>query len=500
MGSSQQISKQSLFYGGKLQNATSGRTFQTINPATASPLADVDIASPSDLEAAIRAAKTAFPVWSKTSPVERSKILLRAANLLRERNDEIAKVETLDTGKAYSETSTVDVVTGADVLEYFAHYVASGGLNGESIPLREDAWAFTKKEPLGVCAGIGAWNYPIQIALWKSAPCLAAGNTMVYKPSEYTPLHGLTLAQIYKEAGLPDGVFNVVHGAGEVGAYLSQHPDIAKVSFTGQVSTGMKVAGSAAGTMKYVTMELGGKSPLIILPDADISYAVDAAMMANFYSTGQVCTNGTRVFVPAAMKSAFERQLLEKMQYVRLGPLMDMKVNMGPLSSKPHLEKVKSYIRHGIEQDKAKLLYGGLETPKLPKELQNGYWITPTVFTDCTDDMKIVQEEIFGPVMSILYYDTVPEAVSRANNTNLGLAAGVVGTNISEANKVAAQLEAGITWVNTWGESPAEMPVGGWKHSGVGVENGHRGIEAWVRNKSTLIENGGSVGSVFSKL
>lgn len=323
---------------------------------------------------------------------------------------------------------------------------------------------------------------------------------MVYKPSEFTPLHGQILAQIYTEAGLPAGVFNIINGAGEVGAYLTSHPSVAKVSFTGQVSTGKKVAGSAAGGMKYVTMELGGKSPVIILPDADLENAVDGAMMANFFSTGQVCTNGTRVFVPEKTKEAFEQRLLEKMQYIRIGDLMDPTTNFGPLVSKVHYEKVLRYIRHGIDVDGAKLIYGGPRKPTVPTGLENGYWVKPTVLTDCTDSMKIVQEEIFGPVMSILTYSTIDEAVERANATPLGLAAGVFTTNLNQAHKVIARLEAGITWVNTWGESPAEMSVGGWKQSGVGVENGRRGIEAWVRNKSTLIDMSGSVPTVFSKL
>lgn len=337
-------------------------------------------------------------------------------------------------------------------------------------------------------------------ALWKSAPCLAAGNTMVYKPSEFTPLHGQTLAEIYTEAGLPPGVFNVVNGAGEVGAYLTSHPSIAKVSFTGQVSTGKKVAGTAAGHMKYVTMELGGKSPLVILPDADVDSAVDGAMMANFFSTGQVCTNGTRVFIPKSMQAAFEKRLVEKISYVRAGPVFDEKTNFGPLVSKVHYDKVTSYIKHGIEVDRARLLCGGLEKPKLPQDLQQGFWVQPTVFTDCTDNMRIVREEIFGPVMSILTYDTIEEAVKRANATELGLAAGVFTKDINLAHKIIDQLEAGITWINSWGESPAEMAVGGWKQSGVGVENGHKGIEAWVRNKSTLVDMSGAVATVFAKL
>lgn len=323
---------------------------------------------------------------------------------------------------------------------------------------------------------------------------------MIYKPSEFTPLHAQTLAEILLEAGLPAGAFNVVYGAGDVGSYLSTHPSIAKVSFTGQVSTGLKVAGAAAGNMKYVTMELGGKSPLIILADTEVETAVDGAMMANFYSTGQVCTNGTRVFVPRSMKSAFEKRLLEKMQYIRPGPLFDDKTNFGPLSSAVHYEKVTSYIRHGIETDKATLLYGGADKPQVPKDLENGYWVKPTVFTDCTDSMRIVREEVFGPVMSVLYYDTPEEAVRRANNTEYGLAAGVFTKDINMAHRIIDQLQAGITWVNTWGDSPSEMSVGGWKKSGLGVENGRQGIEAWVTNKSTYIDMNEGMATVFAKL
>ncbi|MCJ1306623.1 hypothetical protein MMC25_000266 [Agyrium rufum] len=487
-----------LYYDGKTQHARSAKTFTTVSPSTATPLAEVQAASPSDVDAAIASARSAFPLWSKTSALGRARILQRAVALLRERNDEIAKVETDDTGKPFSETSAVDVVTGADVLEYYANLVAGGGLNGETIQLREDAWVYTKKDALGVCAGIGAWNYPIQIALWKSAPCLAAGNTMVYKPSEFTPLHGQVLAEIYTEAGVPPGVFNVVNGAGDVGAYLVSHPDIAKVSFTGQVSTGKKVASSAAGGMKYFTGELGGKSPLLILPDADVKEAVNGAFMANFYSTGQVCTNGTRVFIPKSMKKDFEALALEGIKHIRPGDLMDPKTNFGPLVSEVHYDKVVAYIKHGIENDKARILTGGTEKPEsIPSALKQGYWVQPTIFTDCNDSMKIVQEEIFGPVMCILTYDSIDEAVDRANDTVMGLAAGVFTRDLNMAHKVIARLDAGITWVNTWGESPTEMSVGGWKQSGVGVENGKKGLEAWVRNKSTLVDMGGKVASVF---
>ena len=324
---------------------------------------------------------------------------------------------------------------------------------------------------------------------------------MVYKPSEVTPLHGQILAQVYAEAGLPAGVFNVVHGAGDVGGMLTSHPGIAKVSFTGQVSTGQKVAASAAGGMKYVTMELGGKSPLIILPDADIDSAVDGAMMANFFSTGQVCTNGTRVFVHSSMKAAFEKSLLEKMDRIRALEPMDPNSNFGPLVSEAHYKKVLSYMHHGISTDKAKLLFGGPSKPdNVPAGYEKGFWVRPTIFTDCNDAMKIVTEEIFGPVLCILSYENVGEAITRANKTNMGLAAGVFGKDLNQCHEVIRRLEAGITWINTWGESPAEMSVGGWKMSGVGVENGRRGLDAWVRERSTLVEGSGVVGTVFSKL
>ncbi|KXS94793.1 hypothetical protein AC578_2514 [Pseudocercospora eumusae] len=493
--------QQTLYYGGKRQ--TSSDTFQSIDPSTGQPIADICKADKAAIDAAVKSAKNAFSKWSAMPPLERSRILLRAVALLRERNDELATIETHDTGKAYSETSVVDVVTGADVLEYYANLIASGGLNGETTQLRPDAWIYTTKAPLGVCAGIGAWNYPIQIALWKSAPCLAAGNCMVYKPSEFTPLHALKLAEIYTEAGVPAGVFNVVQGAGDVGAMLTSHPDIQKVSFTGQVSTGMKVAGSAASAMKYVTMELGGKSPCIILPDADIEDAVNGAMMANFFSTGQVCTNGTRVFIPHSLKPEFERILLEKMPNIRPGDLFNASTNFGPLVSKVHHEKVLKYIKHGIEVDNAKLIHGGLGKP--PGTPSEGFWVKPTVFTDCTDDMLIAIDEIFGPVMAILPYDDqapnwIDSLVDRANNTKMGLAAGIFSKDIDHAHKILARVDAGITWVNTWGESPAEMPVGGWKLSGLGVENGRRGLENWVQNKSTLVEMCGKVPTAFPKL
>ncbi|GAA5017013.1 betaine-aldehyde dehydrogenase [Acinetobacter puyangensis] len=475
-----------LYIHGQYTPASSGISFESINPANGQVIANIQQASQQDIEKAVHSAKQGQKVWAAMTAMERSRILRRAVDILRERNDELAQLETLDTGKAYSETSTVDIVTGADVLEYYAGLATA--IQGEQVPLRDSSFFYTRREPLGVVAGIGAWNYPIQIALWKSAPALAAGNAMIFKPSEVTPLTAFKLAEIYTEAGLPNGVFNVVQGAGrDIGQWLTEHPGIEKISFTGGVETGKKVMASAAGsTLKEVTMELGGKSPLIICDDADLNKAADIAVMANFFSSGQVCTNGTRVFVPKALLADFEAAVVERVQRVRMGDPMDNQTNFGPLTSFPHMEKVLSYINSGKQQG-AKLLIGG---ERATGELAQGAYVQPTVFTDCSDDMRIVQEEIFGPVMSILSYETEEEVIRRANNTPFGLAAGVVTPDINKAHRIIHQIEAGICWINTWGESPAEMPVGGYKQSGVGRENGISTLAHYTRVKSIQVELG----------
>ncbi|MFC3608523.1 betaine-aldehyde dehydrogenase [Stutzerimonas tarimensis] len=484
--------EQQLYIGGRYVTGH-GTAFEAVNPATGEVLAKVQGASPEDVDAAVVAAAAGQKVWAAMTAMQRSRILRRAVDILRERNDELARLETLDTGKPLSETLAVDIVTGADVLEYYAGLIPA--LEGQQIPLRESSFVYTRREPLGVVAGIGAWNYPIQIALWKSAPALAAGNAMIFKPSEVTPLSALKLAEIYSEAGLPDGVFSVLNGlGGEVGQMLTEHPGIAKVSFTGGTVTGKKVMASAsASTLKEVTMELGGKSPLIILDDADLHRAADIAMSANFFSSGQVCTNGTRVFVPRDLQARFEALVLERVKRIRLGDPLDESTNFGPLSSFAHRDRVMGYIASGREQG-ARLLIGG----NAPGEgdFARGAWVAPTVFSNCRDDMRIVQEEIFGPVMSILVYDTEEEAIRRANATDYGLAAGVVTRDLTRAHRVIHQLEAGICWINTWGESAAEMPVGGYKQSGVGRENGLTTLEHYTRIKSVQVELG-AFGAVF---
>ncbi|WP_186184534.1 betaine-aldehyde dehydrogenase [Burkholderia gladioli] len=477
---------QKLYIGGAYVDATSGVTFDSFDPATGEHLATIQQAGEADVQRAVDSAREGQRVWAAMTSMQRSRILRRAVELLRERNDELAELEMRDTGKPIAETLAVDIVTGADVIEYYAGLATA--IEGLQIPLREESFVYTRREPLGVCAGIGAWNYPIQIACWKTAPALAAGNAMIFKPSEVTPLSALKLAEIYTEAGVPAGVFNVVQGNGAVGAMLTAHPGIAKVSFTGGVETGKKVMSLAgASSLKEVTMELGGKSPLIVFADADLERAADIAVTANFFSAGQVCTNGTRVFVDRAVKDAFIASVLERVARIRVGKPSDAATNFGPLVSPAQLDKVLGFIE-SAKAEGAKLLAGGERLTQ--GHFANGQYVAPTVFAECRDEMRVVREEIFGPVMSILDFATEEEAIERANATDYGLAAGVVTENLSRAHRAIHRLEAGICWINTWGESPAEMPVGGYKQSGVGRENGITTLEHYTRIKSVQVELG----------
>ncbi|OEE44575.1 betaine-aldehyde dehydrogenase [Vibrio anguillarum] len=476
---------QSLYINGTLRSATSGERFDTYNPATGEVIARLQHASANDVEQAITSAKQGFAIWSRMTATERSRILLKAVKILRERNDELAVLEVLDTGKPIQEANCVDIATGADVIEYFANLAPS--LQGEQQPINEHQFFYTRREPLGICAGIGAWNYPIQIAMWKSAPALAAGNVMIFKPSEETPLSALKLAEIFSEAGVPDGVFNVVQGDYRVGQMLTAHPDIAKVSFTGESGTGKAVMADSARSLKSVTMELGGKSPLIIFDDAKLDQAVSAAMVANFYTQGEVCTHGTRVFVHNSLYDAFVAQLKLRTEQLVIGDPMDINTQIGALISKPHLNKVLTAIEQA-KASQATLLTGGYQVTD--NGLDKGNFVAPTVFIYCTDDMPHVQQEIFGPVMSVLKFSDEDEVIARANGTQYGLAAGVFTQNLSRAHRVIHQLQAGICWINTWGDSPAEMPVGGYKHSGIGRENGIETLKHYTQTKSILVELG----------
>ncbi|MEC7595843.1 MAG: aldehyde dehydrogenase family protein, partial [Pseudomonadota bacterium] len=322
--------------------SSSGETFNSINPANGEVIATVDQANEDDVEKAILSAEKGFSIWSQMSAFARGRILLKAVNILRERNDELAELEVLDCGKPIQEANCVDIHTGADVIEYYAGLAPA--LQGSQQDLNADTFFISKREPLGVCAGIGAWNYPIQIACWKSAACLAAGNSMVFKPSEETPLSVLKLAEIYTEAGMPPGVFNVVQGDYRVGKYLTRHPRIAKVSFTGESGTGKKVMSDASGSLKEITLELGGKSPLIIFNDANLDNAVSGALLANFFTQGEICTNGTRVFVQSKIYDKFLEVACERSKKIKIGNPSDIETQMGALISEQHLEKVMSYI------------------------------------------------------------------------------------------------------------------------------------------------------------
>lgn len=446
-------------------------------PYTGAVIADLHEATADQVAQAAAAAAAAQPAWAALAPADRGRILSRAAAIIRDRNQELSELETLDTGKPLQETLVADWASGADALDYFGGLAAT--VTGEHIPLGRD-FVYTRREALGVCAGIGAWNYPSQIACWKAAPALAMGNAMVFKPSEITPLGALKLAEILKQAGLPDGVFNVVQGRGAVGAALVTDPRVAKVSLTGSVPTGRKVYAAAAEGLRHVTMELGGKSPLIVFDDASIEDAVGAAMLANFYSSGQICSNGTRVFVQRGVMDRFLDRLAARAATVRMGDPMDPETQHGPIISDDQLHKIRGYIATA-QAEGARLVCGGAG---------QGRFIPPTVFADVRDDMTIAREEIFGPVMSVLPFDDEAEVITRANATEFGLASGVFTADLTRAHRVAAAMQAGTCWINAYNLTPVQASFGGAKLSGVGRENGRAAIEYYSQIKTVYVGMG----------
>ena len=472
------------YIGGRYLAARGGQAFENTNPATGELISRVEIALEPEVDAALRSAQEGLIRWSAMSGAERGRILNKAARILRDRNRELAEIEVRDTGKPIQEAEAVDVVSGADCIEYFAG--VAGSLRGEQIALN-NAFVYTRREPLGVCVGIGSWNYPIQIACWKSAPALACGNAMIFKTSEMTPTTSAKLAEIYSEAGVPDGVFNVLHGDARTGSLLTTDPRVAKISLTGSVGTGKKILAAAAASLKRTTMELSGKSALVVFQDADLRQAVSAALLGNFYTQGEICTNCTRVFVHDDIYDSFVDMVVERTKKLRIGDPLAPETQIGALISGPHMERVLGFIAAG-QAEGARLCYGGERVDAAP--LDRGNFVRPAVFSECTDDMSIVREEIFGPVMSVLRFRDEDDVITRANATRFGLAAGVFTRDLARAHRVAARLEAGICWINNYNVTPVEMPFGGIKESGFGHENGQAAIEHYTQLKSVYVELG----------
>ncbi|MEQ2292508.1 Aldehyde dehydrogenase 9 member A1-B [Ameca splendens] len=480
------------FWAGQRRISQENRKENVYEPATGRVLCHLEQCGEEEVGQAVTAAKSAFGPWSKMSGMERARIMIEAAYLIENRREEIAEMEVVNNGKSITE-ARLDVDSARLCIEYYAGLART--LAGQHVQLSGGSFAYTRREPLGVCVGIGAWNYPFQIAAWKSAPALACGNSMVFKPSPVTPVTAVLLAEIYAKAGAPEGLFNVVQGGQETGSLLCHHPDVAKVSFTGSVPTGQKIMEMASKGIKPVTLELGGKSPLIIFKDSDLENAVRGALMANFLSQGQVCSNGTRVYVQKDILPEFVEEVVKRTHAITIGDPLLESTRMGALVNRPHLDKVLSFVEQAKKEGATVLCGGEPFVPSDPK-LRGGYYMTPCVLGDCTDEMTCVKQEIFGPVMSVLSFKTEQEVLQRANNTTMGLAAGVFTRDMTRAHRLVEQLEAGSCFINNYNITPVEVPFGGFKMSGIGRENGQVTIEFYSQLKTVFVEMG-DVDSLF---
>jgi len=464
-------------------DSTSGGTFETLNPATGEVITAVAAADPADVDRAVQAARAAFTTgaWSRMSGRDRARLLLKLADLIEARAEELARLETLDNGKPLRESQTVDLPLTIGCYRYYAGWADK--IQGKTIPVNGPFFCYTRHEPVGVVGQIIPWNFPLLMQAWKLAPALAAGNTVVLKPSTYTPLTALRVGELILEAGFPPGVVNILPGSGTtVGMAIARHPEIDKVAFTGSTEVGHRILEAAAQTnLKRVTLELGGKSPNIIFADADLDAAIEGAHFGLFLNQGQCCTAGSRLFVEERCYDEVVARSIERAQQRRVGDPFDPQTEQGPQVSQAQLDRVLHYVETGMRQG-AHLVQGGHQVGS------KGFFVEPTVFTEVEDQMTIAQEEIFGPVMSILKFKDLEEVIQRGNQTMYGLAAAVWTRDIRKAHAIAHQLRAGTVWINCYDALDAAAPFGGFKQSGIGRELGEYGLEAYTEIKTVTIQ------------